>query len=136
MFISTTDTVVPRGVLPHRWRLAGIVPKYRHLGVIRVPGVTVYDVFAETMQRFRDRVASFMPFKTCKSMQSRVRISNAFLTSSLSYLCQFFLLGKDDEAEVERLIANWVVPGRRLKYDHLCSPTRAVALCRVSSATA
>ena len=82
MFISTTDTVVPRGVLPYRWRLAGIVPKYRHLGVIRGPGVTVYDVFAETMQRFRDRVASFMPFKTCYSMQSRVRISNAFLLLS------------------------------------------------------
>ena len=29
---------------------------------------------------------------------------------------------------MEKLVAEWVVPGRRLKYDYLCSPTRALGL--------
>ena len=128
LFISTTDAVIPEGVLPEHWSLAHIVKKYKHLGVWRGPKVTVYDVFGETMQKLMDRVTSFMPYKSSYNMQQRVIISNAFLTSTLTYLGQFFLLGRDDEEEVEKLVAEWVVPGRRLKYDYLCSPTRALGL--------
>ena len=127
LFISTTDSKFPV-TLPGHWSRSRLVDRYKHLGVLRGRSVTVQDVFADAMQSLRDRVMLYSPFKSSYSLQNRVIISNAFLTSVLSYLCQFFLLDPRDELEVERLISDWTVPGRRLKYDYLCAPTRGAGL--------
>ena len=127
LFISTTDSEFPI-TLPGRWSRSRIVDSYRHLGVLRGKHVTVQMVFAEAMQKLRDRVLLYSPYKGSYSLQNRVIISNSFMTSVLSYLCQFFLLDPRDELEVERLVSDWTIPGRRLKYDYLCAPTQAAGL--------
>ena len=128
-FISTVDTTLPEdAMLPQEWRNTKIVPQHKYLGVWAGPALSVYDVFADAMDKFRRRVIQYMPYKGAYSMQNRVIISNAFLTSILAFLCDFYILGYDDEMEVVRLVSKFVIPGQRLKYDYLTARTDEVGL--------
>ena len=90
--------------------------------------ITVNDVFSEAWTKISRRVASYMPYKNYYNTQTRVIISNSFLSPIFSYLFRFYLMGEDFHTDAEALLTKWLVPASRFRYDHLTAPTDEAGL--------
>ena len=95
--------------LPDHWKQVEESESYRYLGVLMGNKITVNDVFSEAWTKISRRVASYMPYKNYYNTQTRVIISNSFLSPIFSYLFRFYLMGEDFHADAEALLTKWLV---------------------------
>ena len=91
----------PRLSLLDHWKQIEESQTYRYLGVLMGNKITVNDVFSEAWTKISQRVASYMPFKNYYNTQTRVIISNSFLSPIFSYLFRFYLMGEDFHTDAE-----------------------------------
>ena len=114
--------------LPDEWRLVKEVKSYKYLGLLMGNTIDINDVFMEAWRKLSRRVASYMPYKNYYNTQTRVIISNSFLSPIFSYLFRFYLMGEHFQTEVEALLTKWLVPASRFRYDHLTARTKEAGL--------
>ena len=92
-YISTLYFRPPLNLdLPDRWKQITETKSYRYLGILMGKEININDVFMEAWDKLSRRVASYMPYKNYYNTQTRVIISNAFLSSIFSYLFRFYLI--------------------------------------------
>jgi hypothetical protein len=72
--------------LPRRWKFLEARQTGRYLGVPFGRSVFAEDVFAKAMTELARRTASYLPLRSCYSLQSRIIITNTFLLSTLNYV--------------------------------------------------
>jgi len=127
--ISTVDDELPLA-LPGHWADIKLMSKAKHLGIWRGRSMTITDHFEGPLHKLACKVASFMPYKKYFSIQTRVIISNSFLSTIPSFVFNFFKIAEKDLVEARRLISEWVIPGRRFTYTQLTAPTKKVGLAQ------
>jgi len=110
------------------WRSLPISDNERYLGTYMGHNTTIDDIFRGPYNKFRKRLALYLPTKKKYSLQSRVIIWNTWLLPIFSYVFQFHVLPCDYVDWIDNACIKWIGEGNTMKPLHLVRPTKMMGL--------
>ena len=102
--------------------------KYVHLGVLLGTSVDTTEVYEAALDKFHDRMSTYLPLKSRFSMSSRVKIANTYLLPIFYYLGRFYLKSAYVDKEIDEGLTKWIITANNTNLPRLRAPTHQAGL--------
>ena len=110
------------------WQSLPISGNERYLGTYMGHDTKLDDMFRGPYDKFRKRLALYLPTKKKYSLQSRVIIWNTWLLPIFSYVFQFHVIPFDYVNWIDDACILWLGESKTMKTLHLVRPTKLMGL--------